>query len=267
MMKNLADTMVCYTCTNERLEAIVLGLRLTPEDRVLSAGGSGDQAFAILEYVKSVDAVDILFPQARYITQRKGILERGLLDWFLQLDPFAEGKCPFTMYDKVYRSQDLIGRYKGRRDSYFMQEGRFGRISAKAGDVRVEPPSDIFEVAAREGGFNKIYLSNTLRYDRLADLAGVRALLHNTAANLPASGLIYITNLDRLLFDYASDSLFSGIYDLGKEEYIGRCREYCQREEGAAPFLPDELRIDEVLTGLALENETAWRPGVLRKIH
>ena len=46
-----------YSCTNEDLKGIMAGLDLSPTDRVLTVAGSGDQAFAFLEFARQVNSV------------------------------------------------------------------------------------------------------------------------------------------------------------------------------------------------------------------
>jgi len=47
-----------YYFTNESLEAIITGLEPNSEDNVLTICGSGDQAFALLEFGCQVIAID-----------------------------------------------------------------------------------------------------------------------------------------------------------------------------------------------------------------
>ncbi|MCX6774504.1 MAG: hypothetical protein NTY99_00220 [DPANN group archaeon] len=46
-----------YFQTNEDLASIVRGMNVKPTDYILAVGGSGDQAFALLEYAKRVKIV------------------------------------------------------------------------------------------------------------------------------------------------------------------------------------------------------------------
>ena len=47
-----------FARTNEDLPSIVRGMDVNPSDYILAVGGSGDQAFALLEYAKKVKTVD-----------------------------------------------------------------------------------------------------------------------------------------------------------------------------------------------------------------
>ena len=58
-----------YARTNEDLTAIVKGLDVNPADYILAVGGSGDQAFALLENAKRVLAVDAEDQQVCHMRQ------------------------------------------------------------------------------------------------------------------------------------------------------------------------------------------------------
>ena len=77
-----------YQCTNESLKAIVAGLDVSPDDNLLVVGGSGDQAFALLEFaVKGkVTAVDNAPQQIDFIRQKVEALQRGDYESFFRVD-------------------------------------------------------------------------------------------------------------------------------------------------------------------------------------
>jgi len=52
------DNYVNYRTTNESLDAIVLALQPNKNDKILAVGGSGDQAFSLLEKAGEVCCVD-----------------------------------------------------------------------------------------------------------------------------------------------------------------------------------------------------------------
>ena len=60
-----------FTSTNECVPAIVAGLDLHPEDRVLSICGAGDAVFAIAEYSNSIIGVDSDLDQVKYAQKRE----------------------------------------------------------------------------------------------------------------------------------------------------------------------------------------------------
>jgi hypothetical protein len=75
---------VKYPRTNEDLIAIIKGLDLNREDKVLAVAGSGDQPFAMLPYVKEVFAVDTNPNQIKFIQKRKDWLKFKEYNYFLE---------------------------------------------------------------------------------------------------------------------------------------------------------------------------------------
>ena len=97
-----------YTHTNENLDAIVEGLSICPEDKVLAVLGSGDQAFAMVERGALVHAVDLNFAQVLFAQKRINFIRDRKYDAFLNVS------------DDVF-----LNRSKSReaieRDRYFEQ--------------------------------------------------------------------------------------------------------------------------------------------------
>lgn len=153
--------------TNENLDAIIAGLDLKPDDSVLAVAGSGDQAFAILEYVRKVEAVDINPNQIDFIKLNVKALK-------------------LNKYDLFQRGPEFFHCVRDRQD-YFLQQGRLNRIRSNLGNLNILEPSDIFSVRSKIK-WSKIYLSNVLDHvdsDRI--LPGMLALLEN----LSLGGVIY----------------------------------------------------------------------------
>ena len=71
-----------YISTNENLDAIVLGMDVNSNDRILAMGGSGDQAFALLEKAGSVTVVDRNSAQIWYIKQRAELIRQKAYEFF-----------------------------------------------------------------------------------------------------------------------------------------------------------------------------------------
>jgi S-adenosylmethionine:diacylglycerol 3-amino-3-carboxypropyl transferase len=75
---------VKYVATNESLDAIIKGMEITPEDRILSICGSGDQSFAMLaENPKKIIAMDYNLDQIRYAEHRVNALKKKNYKEFL----------------------------------------------------------------------------------------------------------------------------------------------------------------------------------------
>jgi len=104
-----------YSVTNESLTAVIQGLELKPDDVVYAIGGSGDQAFAILEYAKRVIVIDSNPEQIKLIKRRAEMLEKSDYAKFLSAD--EEGKN-----DKIFGGENiplLAVLNKNRRKAYF----------------------------------------------------------------------------------------------------------------------------------------------------
>lgn len=161
-----------YCVTNESLDAVVTGLDLHPEDTVLAIGGSGDQAFAILEYVKKVIVIDINQIQLEFIKLRKEALKQGKDDLFFT-----------SKYLVIEGNESLEARKK-----YFSQE-RLEKIQSKLENLVLLPPANIFRLNLDEK-VSKIYASNVT-----SSRWGVHDVSHilGVVKNLSLGGLIYFT--------------------------------------------------------------------------
>ncbi len=175
--KELEIALSGFTCpfyfrTNESLDAIVEGLDLKSDDSVLAIAGSGDQAFAILEYVKRVEVIDSKPNQIDFVKYRMNALKRKHYDLFLK-DHGA-----------------LKDRYQEKREKYFLEKGRLNRIRQNLDKLFISTNSNIFSNNF-ESLFSKIYLSNALDYQDFKDrYSGLNYVLYN----LTPKGLIYVAN-------------------------------------------------------------------------
>ena len=131
-----------YECTNESIPGIVAGLELKEEDRIFAVSGSGDQAFAMLEYVDFVQAVDHNPMQVNYAQKRVRQIRDGDFEGFYKVGYMWEGT-----------------RFAVARRNYFTEE-RLRRVSDRL-DRLVITEANIFDICSKEGKFNKFYFSNT----------------------------------------------------------------------------------------------------------
>ncbi len=166
-----------YSVTNENLDAVVEGLDLKSDDSVLAVGGSGDQVFAILEYVKQVIVVDTKQIQLDFIKLRTEALKQSNTDLF------------FSKKYLVLEGDEKIEH----RKKYFSAPGRIERISAKLESLVVLPLASIFNVALNEK-MSKIYLSNSF-----SSAWGTHSKedVLRVLENLSLEGLIYFTHRTR----------------------------------------------------------------------
>ncbi|MBI2631830.1 DUF3419 family protein [Candidatus Pacearchaeota archaeon] len=266
---------LAYSCSNENLSGIVLGLDLTPNDSVLAVGGSGDQAFAFLEFVRKVKIVDINPIQIEFIRQKAQSLRIGNNDEFLRVDGngVADGFI-YGEYNPDLRKFDNI-----RKRKYFAEDDpkRLRRIQANLDNLIISDPMDIIELAQREKGFNKIYLSNAFGYKSYSHVFNVSQILENIARNLPLDGLVYVANHDLI-----SDIFYQYRYGLSKvEDTKNLCsvlRKFhysnvldelidCNMDLLKSSFLPPELKVDRELSLKVRRIEGGiWKPAIYRKV-
>ena len=258
-MSQNTNSQVGYTCSNEHLGAIVLGLDIQPSDRVLAVAGSGDQALAILETAGFVRAVDTEQAQIDLFKQRVQALAKGDFDEVLRVDSF--GSCDGHISGTY--SPEIANFMLGARNKYFLEGNRLKRIQANLGNLVIAEPENILETAQREEGFSKIYLSNVFGYNCLNDWA-ISETLRNIALKLPTNGLIYVSNHDSLSkrwgikpFDKDDKKENKGLFSI------------IDREIEDASFLPQELQLDVGLTKQIRRygyESGIWRPAVYRKV-
>lgn len=164
--------MLKYLHTNESLDAIAKSMQLTREDNVLAILGSGDQAFALLEYAGSVVAMDDIQEQAAYAQGQKELISQGSFEQFL-------ARRVINAPD-AYKSMQEYFKSPGRLDSI---RKRLNHLEIREGDIFSDSPGN---------QFSKIYLSNALAYIPLKDNEQKMELL---IEKLKPSGLLYITEV------------------------------------------------------------------------
>ncbi len=253
-----------YQCTNESLKAIVAGLDVSPEDNLLVVGGSGDQAFALLEFAGegTVTAVDNAPQQIDFIRQKAEALQRGDYESFFRVD--NEGICNLigprneenaSIYGRI--EKDGLLREEKKRQ-YFEEDGnRLERIRRNLGNLVVLPPANIVGIARRKQGHSKIYLSNALGYCSKMKEDLLRIVLDEISQNLPKNGLIYVTN---------HDELFYGCSEEESDDLERFLNVFMPKDPFEPPFLPSTLMLDRELSSKARDYEASWRPAVYRRV-
>ena len=158
--------MLEYTTANESIESIIAGMDIKKEDRILAVCGSGDQAFALLEYAREVVAVDYNPVQIAYAQERKQKLQQWDVEEFMGIS------------------------FKWRT-RYFKKKGRLERIRKKL-DALSFLEGEIFSMAQNEGRkFNKLYLSNAISYQSIS-YKEQEKLIADTFASLNSGTLVYM---------------------------------------------------------------------------
>lgn len=103
----MEDNQPVYGATNESLQSIVSGMSVKPSDHVLSIGGAGDQAFALLEYVRPnkggrVEVIDPNQSQVDYILSKVAELKRGDFKAFAVCREMGELKFTAGLLKKLF---------------------------------------------------------------------------------------------------------------------------------------------------------------------
>lgn len=183
-----------FPYTNECLDTIVKGLDVNPSDDIIAICGSGDQAFAMLEYANSVLAVDNDKEQVEYAMRRAEALKAGDIEKFLR-------PVPESCLDLI-----MVGSDMKRSIAYFSQPGRLERIRNNLGRLDIKHVNDFLDEVGKNK-FSKAYLSNILGYNpSTAKPEGRIAYLEKAAAGLREPGLIYMSNCHSYLLDSISDA-------------------------------------------------------------
>lgn len=229
-----------YVCANESLEAIIAGLNPGENDNTLAIGGSGDQAFAILEHSARVYVVDIKKSQTDYIKKRARLLETGDYAGFLQIPPESDFSLNPTASNKSHLTS---------REHYFTKE-RFDRIRKRVSELRILPPIDVLRAIKIIKGLTKIYLSNALEFGKKLPDFTADLCLEQISNTISKDSLIYVANHDYLVSSYEKFS-----------------KTYLHGIEVRKSLLPPTLVLDQKLTQRARHYQKGrWKPAVYRKI-
>lgn len=234
-----------FTCTNESLEAIMAGLEPKQGDVILAIGGSGDQAFAMLESGARVVVVDFEPEQIVLIERRRDALAAG--------DYWAFAQRAHIGTDHQYELElRLI-----ERDDYFKDSERLARMRANVGNLMVLPPVDIFDVIrgnAHAVSFGKLYLSSALGFLSGHEPTFPPDAMHLLSRHLSPGTRVYL----------AKASVFSSFCSAAHDHH--QYPEDCDID-----WMPKDLPVNHGLTAKArmLEHRYAFQefsPAVYEKV-
>lgn len=234
----ITDTRLRYAFTNENLDAIMAGLDIQPDDRILTVACAGDQAFAFLEIASYVKAVDVSSEQIHLMQQRINQLEKRDYEGFL--DKNVKGTWDSSNINNLINvlfRQVTSKKCRKNRDNYFTKSPeRLDKIRENLEKlVLVQEPTDILHLTQREEEFSKIYLSNAIIWGRNMGLSPEpsTSVLNRLSSRLQMNGLIYISDNNQV------DNTNNLVY----------------------------LKLDEPLTQAAkLHEHRFWKIGVYRKV-
>lgn len=218
--------------TNESMTAIITGLQPSPYDDILAVCGSGDQAFAMLEYGPQIFAVDTNPKQIELARKRAELIRRRKYSDFLEI----------TRYSIIGQVNDREKQNWRNRLFYFSRPGRLGRIRDNIQNIDFGV-MDIHHIPASAGVYDKVYLSNSGCTSRKLGTDHRSFTRLCLSEHLRLGGMLYDVNGHGCLDEY---------YTAGK--YLG----------------PVFLVIDEDLTRQTRELEDRngwdWQPTVYRRI-
>lgn len=184
-----------YARTNENLKSIVAGLDVQPKDYILAVGGSGDQAFALIERARRVLAVDTEAYQVNHMRRMAELIKEGDYRGFLYAR--TGGSDPHLFLNEPDLS-DIVRWEMHHGSKYFTLE-KFERIRKNLGNLQFRQ-GEIVETTQTEDGFNKVYLSNALGKDHITG-ENAREALIKISKRLPVDGLVYVSD-HVAIFDY-----------------------------------------------------------------
>ena len=148
-----------FTFCNESLPSIIAGLDPQKEDAILAIGGSGDQAFALLEFGCRVYVIDYDNSQINFIKSVFQILKNRDFDSFI----YRENNDKISQFIKERIGVDMFEQ----RNTYFNNQERFNKICSNLDNLTIiEPAQSIFDFLEQNHSsknslmFSKIYLSN-----------------------------------------------------------------------------------------------------------
>ncbi len=190
---------VSFRYTNESLDAIVRGMAVNETDDIIAICGSGDQAFAMLEYAKSVVAIDNDRRQIEYAIERAAMIKGG------DFEKLFEAPCNRNKKDKLMSI------------AYFSQPGRLERIRQNINRLEIRHVNSIFIGEVEEGRFTKIFLSNIMGFHGFLPYSEEQQyFIAEIAARLRMPGLMYFSDEKKLcslaeLKDIVRDDVLSNI--------------------------------------------------------
>jgi hypothetical protein len=217
-----------YLATNENLLAIRHGLAIGPDDDVLAVAAAGDQAFALLEFARSVEVVDANPKQLHYVARQAEFLKHRDFQSFLRPQVLLLSDPVFGYDVEQLAALNSVGL--AQRQRYFTP-ARLNAIRQKLGDF-VLSGSTVLEAASKRS-FDKVYLTNIIGYLDSDFTEG--SLLFLGANRLKIGGLVYLAN------------------PVGRPTSLARMKKL-----GFEP--------DTELTGVARALEPNWKPDVFHRV-
>lgn len=207
---------IMYHHTNESLVSIIRGLAINETDDIVSVLGSGDQAFAMLEFANSVLALDINELQAGYASNRAEALAEGDIERFFARRWYNDQD--FRNSNKYFSKGSIIS-------TILPVKSRTEKIRAKLGRLEIKHAMNFLD-EVREGRFSKAYLSNMLGwpgggFEKREDR---REFIRKLAPRLRSPGLIYIADAEQ-------NWCFGDVHEIEPDIERTKAANSCNRKE------------------------------------
>lgn len=243
-----------YGHTNESLWAIVAGMNVSKEDRILSICSSGDQAFALAEFAGEVLAFDRNNVQVEYARRRLEALRVENYSDFFPL--FDDEKFPLISGEKF---DDRLSQKEKLMYLHFFAATKILELPTWSASVRYflgEPipnlnlPCSVFydinriqrirknldkiifknknllEILKEKNDFSKVYLSNMLLFEHTTSTE-LKKTLELINEVLPIGCLLYTSNYSRDSFKFPLCWDFDGeVSAKAKEMELSCCSWY-----------------------------------------
>lgn len=171
---DLCDDYAEYRFTNESLEAVMAGLKVSEGDRIFAVLGAGDQALAMIEKADYVLAIDKDKLQAVYARKIRHLIK--------------------TQTESVRK--ELESKMSGAGTFYFLKGKRLDRIKSRISHLQIEQ-RNMYRLP-KHGRFSKAYLSNAIRYSSYPSSEKIFEYLSALGERLEKPGLIYLTRYNYL---------------------------------------------------------------------
>ena len=223
------DILPKYACTNESLEGIIQGLDANSRDEILAIGGSGDQAFALLDRARKVKVIDISSIQLDYIKRRHEALARGDFEEFLEIH--------ISWKDSV-----VINFFKERFENI---KGKAELIEIPNGPINIENIDRYPDLCS----VNKVYLSNCFGFILADESCGIDEHFYNDMRFLSKhfeTGTVFYNAATPMCISRETNLPIPFSYDAQKSKLV------------------KEIGINEAKT----RNTTSrlWNPGIFIKV-
>ena len=208
-----------FNFCNESIPSIIAGLNPNENDIILAIGGSGDQAFALLEFGCKVCVVDYNPAQINYIKEVIQNIKQNNFNFFINIENND------NVSKKIKQNTNID--FFELRTKYFNNLERFEKIRSNIDKlILIEPAQSIFEFVKNTNlNFSKIYLSNIYttmsNYSRNGDkghfdFSEFSNSLEIICSKLFSNGIIYFADGD-VIRERLKNIRFNSLFNISEK--------------------------------------------------